>query len=345
MLKFEDFFRQKDATKNMAEIPVEDELTQVEKRLNAQDSTDSLIAAAIPAIAGALTGYGEEGLKYGAQAGMANEKEKSTLQNKLLELRNRRIATQAKNNKLYEVDANGETRYATPEQAVGQLVPKNVKTNLEDGKDRRQAVALEARAKEKMTDRQINAYNNFTKPQSRVSELRDNIETSIRGADILNEGGPVGESGLPVLIQKGVFGQGGVLSDRDISLVGGDQAKLAQLNRVIQRAMTGTLEPTDREDLYTLFKIAHAKETEKAQLELGAISESQRLIGNDIEKPLKAYFNFRPIPALGKGAKPARLQSAQERQQRAGQVPATPDEVVRQGGQIYRLNKQTGKYE
>lgn len=94
MPSFEESLKLLQSSRMPTEATPDDKLKEMEDRLNADDSTDSLIAAAIPAVAGALTGFGEEGLKYGAQAGMEREKDKSTLSNKLLELRNKRLTKQ-----------------------------------------------------------------------------------------------------------------------------------------------------------------------------------------------------------------------------------------------------------
>lgn len=258
MPSFEESLKLLQSSRMPSEETPDDKLKEMEDRLNAQDSTDSLIAAAIPAIAGALTGYGEEGLKYGAQAGMENEKKKSDLQNKLLELRNKRIGTAAKG-KLYEVDVDGVGKFATYDQAIGQPVSKKPGSV---GQTMEEKIALYAATRGKTAqdylkrkDQQLNeaesnkTIEQFTKDKDVATATSSYAKLDALEGTLATPGWASGIASQALFI-RGVLGEVGNLNEQEQQRAGGSPQLTNASRRLLDKFTKGeVITPTDRQEL------------------------------------------------------------------------------------------------
>jgi len=279
-------------------------LKQMEDRLNAQDSTDSLIAAAIPAIAGALTGFGEEGLKYGAQAGLAEEKKKSDLQNKLLELRNKRIATQAKNSKLYGVDADGVATYATPEQAVGQPVAKKPgsagqtmeeKVALYNATRGKTAGEYLKRKDQQMTESESNkTIEQFTKDKDVATATSSYNKLDALEGTLDTPGWASGIASQALFI-RGVLGEVGNLNEQEQTRAGGSPQLTNAAQRLLGKFTQGeVITQKDREELRKVIGVMrnHYANTVNSRAD-NFVKAKQQGSGRDVS-PVLEPFRLKP---------------------------------------------------
>lgn len=332
MPSFEESLKLLQSSRMPSEVTSDDKLKEMEDRLNAQDSTDSLIAAAIPAVAGALTGFGEEGLKYGAQAGMEQEKKKSDLQNKLLELRNKRIGAAAKNNKLYEVDANGVATYATPEQAVGQPVakkPGSVGQTMEEKIALYNATRgttanknLKFREDQQAESETNKAIDQFTKDKDVSSATSAYNKLNALDATLDSPGWASGLTSKTLFI-RGVLQEVGNLNQQEQDSAGGSPDVKTSAARLYGKLATGdTLTETDRQELRKVVDVMSKHYVNQVNSRADSFIEAKKKGPSKKDvSPILAPFRLKP------------------------RAPRAKDKIIKQGNQIYRLNEKTGQYE
>jgi hypothetical protein len=275
--------------------------TVLQNKLNNSNWSDALIAAAIPAVTGALAGYGEEGLKYGAAAGKEVLKEEKDLRTKLLEMQAKRKA--AAEGKLYEVDKDGNRIWATREQAIGQGIP----TDKKYGKTLEEQIALYNATKGKTSqeylalnkDKQAEAEANKTIEQFTKDEEVKKSTMSYNKLDaldsVLNSRGWASGIAAQALFIRGVLGEVGNLNEQEQRRAGGSPALTNQAALLLNKFTNGeTLTPTDREQLKKITSVMrnHYANLVNSKAD-NLIRAKKSAVGRDVS-PILAPFRLSP---------------------------------------------------
>jgi hypothetical protein len=228
----------------------------------------------------------------------------------------------------FQTVGDGATKDPTDEERIivkngkyeGTLGPLAKKGDALNSDDKRQR---------QLSSQQFQALNNYTKPTGEAGKHREKMGSIIQAAGILNEGGPIGESGLPSLIARGIFGETGVLTEPDVRRVGGDPSLVAISARLWGKAIKGEpLEESDREDIYKVLKVAHRIRAMKMAEERDAYIKAYKNLGIDVSDSIRDYTRIPDLPSLGPRVLPSR------RSQKATAPVRPPYQPLYKKGQI-----------
>lgn len=217
--------------------------------------------------------------------------------------------------------ATGETReigdhYERPRTALTDLDLGGEKTktlvDMESGKktfigqgwEKPSNASLANQGKDERQIRQIRVglLKDITKPTSVYSQRRESLEGMARAATLLNEGGPIGASGLRMILARSVFGEKGPLSDGDVSRLSGDPSMQETVSRVWDKYLTGQpLTENDRADVRAVIEVAADLAREDADRYLDDYLNTYKAEGYDLTPQLSQFRSMPEIPAFRSG--------------------------------------------
>jgi hypothetical protein len=188
-----------------------------------------------------------------------------------------------------EVMVNGKPTLVAikDDQIVNQLGESASASSLrEDGKNERQLKQI-----------RVGLLKDITKPTSVYSQRRDQLEGMVKAAELLNSGGPIGGSGLRMILARSVFGEKGPLSDGDVSRLSGDPAAQRVVDAMFEKYLAGNINDADRMDIRRVIDIAAKLAQEDANRYLDSYVQTYKAESPDLD--LTTQLNqFRDLPSL-----------------------------------------------
>lgn len=158
---------------------------------------------------------------------------------------------------------------------------------------------LANQGKEERQIRQIRVglLKDITKPTSVYSQRVESLEGMARAATLLNEGGPIGSSGLRMILARSVFGEKGPLSDGDVSRLSGDPSLQASASRIWDKYLTGApLTENDRMDVRAVIDVAANLAREDADRYLDHYVNTYKAEGYDLGPQLDQFRQHVSMP-------------------------------------------------
>lgn len=199
---------------------------------------------------------------------------------------------------IVDVDFQGEPTKAVANLSQGKIdaylgkMASKPSSMAENGKDERQIRQI-----------RVGLLKDITKPTSVYSQRRESLEGMNRAAQLLNDGGPIGASGLRMILARSVFGEKGPLSDGDVSRLSGDPSAQAVVSRIWDKYLSGEpLTPTDRTDVRKVIDIASNLATADANRYLDGYVDTYRAEGYDLNPQLQHFREMPSIPPFRSGS-------------------------------------------
>lgn len=175
------------------------------------------------------------------------------------------------------------------ESYLGKVATKPLAS--ENGKDERQIRQI-----------RVGLLKDITKPTSVYSQRRESLEGMARAATLLNDGGPIGASGLRMILARSVFGEKGPLSDGDVSRLSGDPSAQATVSRLYDKFLEGRpLTEQDRNDVRKVIDVAAKLSTEDANRYLDGYLNTYKSEGYDLGPQLSHFREMPQIPGMVSG--------------------------------------------
>jgi hypothetical protein len=174
------------------------------------------------------------------------------------------------------------------------------------------------------TKQQKSAFEKFSAPTSKYNQAEKEVWTIRNAMDVLNEGGTIGEGGIPSLVARAIFKEVGNLSQSDLRLSGGDPSALAIANRFKGKVLEGkNLTEEDRRDLKVLFDAAYKHSAYKARRVAETTKKSYRAMGTNIDDIVDSYIDLPDMPDLQPAVPPTRELKEQQSARRPAPSRAT----------------------
>ena len=157
---------------------------------------------------------------------------------------------------------------------------------------------------------ELAAFDKFASAGSKYNKAEQEVWTVKNAMDVLNNGGVVGEGGIPSLVARAIFKEVGNLSASDLKLAKGSPAIQAMAARFSGRVLDGeNLTPEDRKDLAILFRTAYNHAKNKALTIANRTKKGYAAMGNTrMGEAIDAYVHIPEmdelkdaIPASGSG--------------------------------------------
>lgn len=196
------------------------------------------------------------------------------------------------------VTDEGPTRYQIASKKTGDnigflpgQVPAKSGQLANEGKDERQIRQI-----------RVGLLKDVTKPTSVYSQRREAMEGMARAATLLNEGGPIGASGLRMILARSVFGEKGPLSDGDVTRLSGDPSAQAAAARIWDKYLIGApLTREDRADVRKVIDVAAKLAEQDANGYLDGYLDTYKAEGYDLKPQLQHFREMPKIPAFRAG--------------------------------------------
>jgi hypothetical protein len=187
----------------------------------------------------------------------------------------------------------------------------------ENGKDERQIRQI-----------RVGLLKDITKPTSVYSQRRESLEGMGRAAKLLNEGGPIGASGLRMILARSVFGEKGPLSDGDVTRLSGDPSAQATVSRVWDKYLSGSpLREQDRYDVRKVIDIAADLARKDADGYLDGYLNTYKAEGYDLTPQLSQFRDLPEIVPFRAGKMEPRVRRGTQAAQMDGMVMMERDGV------------------